>query len=334
MNTDKSLRLGTLEGVLRTASEADWTPIRFTASTAPKPDLITWASVGTGPFNMPFFDDEIDGRLSDSEWFVSRADMVKQYAMNHPGVPLRGIVWHMSRCGSTLARNLLAETDVSVAIGEPSVVNSILGKALQEDGHKMISELLCPVITAIFRPNIDTLQRGYLKCSSWNILLSRSVQEALPDIPAIFVHRDPLLVLASLESQPAGFMDDPTPYYGHFGIRPHPDRRTQTANILAGFLQAALDAETRGYCRFVAYDDILNRMLNGDLPEYFGYKVNPSTRERMIRCALRSSKNLANTFTPDEHAKRALAASTPGLEALSQKHLGELYQEVRCRSRW
>ena len=119
---------------------------------------------------------------------------------------------------------------------------------------------------------------------------------------------------------------------GKYGIEPSDEKLERAANILAAYLRAALEAESQGFCRLVAYPDIIDRFIDGDLPEYFGYEVHPATRKRMLEVSKHNSKKITQSFASDTGSKREYAQSIPGLNELVERTFGDLYPEVLSRS--
>jgi hypothetical protein len=275
---------------------------------------------------------DVQERIKTAPWFTSKSNLLLEYALRSPSVPLKGIVWHMSRCGSTLARNLLAETDRSVVIAEPSLINSIVVDIMEESSNGEATHVLHSAFGCFVRPDGDRLERAYLKCTSWNVLVAQAMHECMPSVPGIFIHRDPLLVLASIAQGAPGWTNEDSFLIGMYGIEPSDEKLERAANILAAYLRAALEAESQGFCRLVAYPDIIPRFIDGDLPEYFGYEVDPATRERLLQASTRNSKAPTLSFTVDADSKREYAKSIPGLIELSERIFGSLYQEVLARS--
>ena len=327
---DPKQRIDTIEGTARLAFEDDWTPVALPNS---KDGclFVIWAKIGTGPFDAPFFDSDAQERLKTAQWFSATHQSLHEYAINSPGVPLKGVVWHMSRCGSTLAKSLLAATDHSVAISEPGFINRIVAR-MSEDPNGPCSTILSSALNCFIRPNGTNLTRGYLKCTSWNVLLAPQMHAQAPSVPCIFIHRDPLLVLASLQKGMPGWTASESFLFDMCGMKAAENPLVRAADILAKYLEEALRAEASGYCRLVAYKDINSRFVDGDLPEYFGYEVTPTVREKMAKVFRFSSKNPSVKFVPDEESKRAFARNIPGLEEIAEKKLGRLYNEILLRT--
>jgi hypothetical protein len=277
------LNLTHWQGVAELSVQDGFTPITILPSNAAQgvPLRVVWAEIGHGPFHAPFFGEDLTVRLADARWFVSTAAPLLAYAIRSPGVPLRGAILHMSRCGSTLARNLLGATDRSLVMSEAGLVNSALAE--------FTTRSLQPAMSGFLRPDGDRLQRGYLKCTSWNVLAAD--REGFPkefNSPEFAASNDPI---------------------------------ERVAIRLRDFLMAAHRLERQGLCRIVKYPEIISRFIDGDLPEYFGYDVDATTRTRMLGVAEFNSKNPGNRFRSDSAEKQQVARESPALNRAYEEHL-------------
>ena len=220
----------------------------------------------------------------------------------------------MSRCGSTLARNLLGAVDGSLVMSEASLVNSALAE--------FTTRSLQPAMSGFLRPDGDRLQRGYLKCTSWNVLAADRLLDSFPGLPMVFIHRNPLEVLVSLSRSPGwgeGFPAGPS----SLELETVESPIERAAIRLRDFIAAAHRLERRGVCRIVEYPDIISRFIDGDLPEYFGYDVDDATRTRMNRAAEFNSKRLQDRFRADTAEKLRGAGENPALMLAYEKYLLE-----------
>ena len=311
------LKLTHWQGVAELSVQDTFTPISILPPNegAGSPLRVLWAEIGHGPFSSPFFHQDLTNRLANARWFVSLPDAILPYAFRSPGVPLRGAILHMSRCGSTLARNLLGATDRSLVMSEADLVNSAIAQ--------FTTRSLQPVFSGFLRPDGNRLQRSYLKCTSWNVLAADRILASFPDLPLVFIQRNSLEVLVSLSRTPGwgedfpGGMNSPELEQAENPIE-------RVAIRLRDFLLAAQRLEQEGRCRIVKYPEIISRFIDGDLPEYFGYEVDEATRSRMLRVAEFNSKNPQTRFRPDSKNKQSVAEESPALKLAYERHLRDL----------
>ncbi|MBC03851.1 MAG: hypothetical protein CMJ34_11210 [Phycisphaerae bacterium] len=289
------------------------------------PDRLLWGEFDETPFSSPFTDEDMHRRASQADWFMSRLEDVDRIRFLSNPLPLRGVVFHMSRCGSTLSRRLLGEVDGAFTLSEPGIVNStIVGSAAPRFGG---------IFSAVLAGKSGRFEGAYLKCTSWNLLHGRTLLDALDGPPAIFIHRDPVEVLASLKRSNSDwhsrlFIGGANP---ELDTDPPPDPDTGNARFLAGLIESALELEKAGRLRFVAYEDILERFIAGDMPEHFGYEVDEATRTRMYDVAGMDSKKPGSRFTSDREEKRRIAEEHPAIRSAAAE-LEELHAEACRRS--
>lgn len=111
-----------------------------------------------------------------------------------------GIVYHVSKCGSTLISQLLKCSDEAIIYSQPPVLNNILMPP-----HRRSKEETVKAIRSVgLRLSQHANKKYILKLESWNTLFSDLISTAFPFTPWIFSIRDPIEVVVSV-------MEDPNP---------------------------------------------------------------------------------------------------------------------------
>ncbi|WP_299004147.1 2OG-Fe(II) oxygenase [uncultured Shewanella sp.] len=112
------------------------------------------------------------------------------------------IIFHLSRCGSTLAAQMLSEINKITVIAEPAIINKVL--ATQEFTDTRKQQILEKIInTFIFQLNE---QYVVFKLSSWNVYSFSLFKRIYPHMKAIFMYRTPSEVIQSHLRHPAGWL--------------------------------------------------------------------------------------------------------------------------------
>ena len=109
------------------ADLARWTPIRFDFS-GPAP-MVDWADLSAERFDEPFFDQTARslGPVQVPSQLV-RTGLDAFVALDsEPSLDPAGMIFHLSRCGSTLVSRLLGALPGVVVVAEPSPLNALLG---------------------------------------------------------------------------------------------------------------------------------------------------------------------------------------------------------------
>jgi hypothetical protein len=109
------------------ADLARWTPIRLDFS-GPAP-TVDWADLSAERIVEPFFDQTVARWVSGPRARpVVRTGLEALVALDtQPSLEPAGIIFHLSRCGSTLVSRLLGTLPGVVVLAEPSPLNALLG---------------------------------------------------------------------------------------------------------------------------------------------------------------------------------------------------------------
>jgi len=181
---------------------ARWTPVRL--SLQPPEATLDWAALSGIRFEEPFFDQTV-ARWADRP--VQRTGLRELALLDaEPSLDPMGFVFHMSRCGSTLVSRLLSTLPGMVVVSEPGPVNALLEidpALVDADARATVLRLL---IRALGRVRFGDERHYVVKLSSWNVRLLPLFRAAFPDVPWVFVHRDPAAVMASILAGPPGWM--------------------------------------------------------------------------------------------------------------------------------
>jgi hypothetical protein len=188
------------------AELADWTPIRLDLS-GPAPAVV-WADLSAERFTDPFFDQTVARWESGpSVRPLVRTGLDELLAVDAaPSLEPAGMIFHVSRCGSTLLSRLLGTLPGVVVVAEPAPLNSLLGLDPARVDHAFLVEAVRLLVRALGRCRHGDERRLVLKCTSWNILRREVLADAFPGTPWIWVQRDPVRVVASLLAEPPGWL--------------------------------------------------------------------------------------------------------------------------------
>jgi hypothetical protein len=289
------------------ADLARWTPIRFDFSgTAP---AIDWADLSEERFVEPFFDQTV-GRWASGPRSTQlvRTGLEALVALDtEPSAEPAGMIFHLSRCGSTLVSRLLGTLPGVVVIAEPSPLNALLGLDPKLVDRAALTQVVRLLVRALGRRRHGDEQRLVLKCTSWNIRQRAILAEAFPDTPWIWVQRDPVRVLTSLLAEPPGWLrlqDWPQRAKQRFGIDPATVPAMTRAEFAARALGSMLDA--------AAAADPAGRLCvdHADLPDAIWGRVSPHFALDVDDAAVVRMTEESRFYSKDS-APRVFAGDTP-----------------------
>lgn len=292
--------------------------------------LADWVDIADTDPTLPFLHDRI-ARAAHS-W---RAALPAASGEVQPSA----LVLHAGRCGSTLVSRALSHLSRCHVLSEPQAVNAVLGV----DGvwpfmpHSARCEALGQVIEALTRSARADQDRVILKLSSWNALHLPLIEEAFPDVPKVFVYRQPEAILVSLREAPAGWMrrtDDPVQAKLFLGGAPAGAGRHPLAfaakvlgRIYATIADAASKPGAAGRWLLIPYSE-LPGVLNGKIPAWLGLHPSGMELQRIAEAAATHAKdaNPQRRFEPDSARKRA--AVTPELAELAERFANAAYHRL------
>jgi hypothetical protein len=286
------------------ADLARWTPIRFDFS-GPVP-VVDWADLTAVRFVDPFFDETVARWVSgpDARPLV-RTGLEALVALDsEPSLEPAGMIFHLSRCGSTLVSRLLRAVPGVVVLAEPAPLNALLRLDPGRVDEATLVRLVRLLVRALGRCRHGDERQLVLKCTSWNIRRRAVLAAAFPEAPWIWVQRDPVRVLASLFAVPPGWLGvqgRPHRAARLFGLDPAAvpamSRDEFAARVLGAMLDAA--ASDPGRRLLIDYADLPAAVWQRVAP-HFGLEADAAAIERMIEESRFYSKDPApRVFTGD-----------------------------------
>lgn len=280
-----------------------------------------WAWFGAEPLRAPFFDESILRFASRplSRMLRTRTTLETIVAGADPHAPApAGFVHHLSRCGSTLIAQMFAADPDTVVLSEPEPLDAVVRWAL-ESGAPLDLQVaaLRGIVAALGRDRSGGTRRVVFKLDSWHVMALPLFKAAFPDVPWVFVYRNPVEVLVSQRRQrgihtvagllPPHIVDIP----GAEGM----DADDYAAHVLKRMGEAVLDHWHLGGGLLVDYTELPDAIPNRIAP-HFGIVPDSAQRSAMAAVATRSAKAPGERFVPDSAAKRA--AATPTIAAAAR----------------
>jgi hypothetical protein len=273
---------------------AQWTPIRLILQ--PPDPAIDWCDLRGIRYAEPFFDQTVLRWTQGPEARpVLRTGLQELAALDgEPSLDPTGFIFHLSRCGSTLASRLLSTMPGMIVSAEPGPINALLelDPALVDEAAR--AGVLRLLIRALGRIRAGDETRHIVKLSSWNVRQLPLFRQAFPAVPWVWVHRAPAEILASILAGPPGWMllqRFPQRAAALFGFDP---AETATpaefaARVLASMIEAWL-AHADPSALTVEYRDLPDAVWQRVAP-HFGLEVEDGDIRRMEEEARYSAKD-------------------------------------------
>ncbi|HZO92298.1 MAG TPA: hypothetical protein VFB22_00895 [Candidatus Baltobacteraceae bacterium] len=309
-----------------------WTPIRI--SGPPQNPVVEWAVIGA-PFAEPFFEQSAHAAMERpfNLAFARRTPFaaLERLADEESGLEPDGLIFHMSRCGSTLVAQMLARLDATIVLSEAQPFEAVLRPYRltggDPDGALTVRRLRA-LAAVLGRPHRNE-RRLFLKLHARHVLELEMFERAFPATPWIFAFREPRAVLRSQARQPGtevlpGTIDPPP--RGVVPARDAFDADDYAAQVLAALCEAALARASSPRARFVAYESLPDGVERTILP-WFGVTPNGAERER-LRAIARADTKREGAFD----AARDRDPVSEALDRLAARRLDDVYARLCARA--
>jgi hypothetical protein len=315
---------------------ADW-PGRnwLPAALVPAPGqlAIDWVHFGEVPLHDSFFEDSlrrakrlpINALLKVCTPLNVLARPLPADATNAPD----GLIFHMSRCGSTLVSQMLAAMPGNIVVSEAPPLDTIVQMAHShpEAPPEQRIALLRGMAAALGRGRFGNRRHYVIKTDSWHSLALPLFRAAFPDTPWLFLFRDPTEVMVS-QMRIRGSQTVPgTQLDPIFAISDQLSLSAEDyiARVLNRVAQAAVDHADIGGGLLVDYAELPDAVERRILP-HFGINPDPEALTAMRVAATWDAKSPSFAFEPDAEDKRRNAGEA--VRAAVAAHLDEPHREL------
>lgn len=294
---------------------------------------LAWCDFRDVPLQKPFFIHDVYHRafLPDPQFALTSLDLLLEAEQVLRGLRPNGFIFHMSSCGSTLLANMLRALPRNLSLGEPNVLGSLLAFGGLQGGGRA-ADLFRNGVNALGQRRLGIEENYVIKFSSATTIFLPIIIQAFPDVPSVFLYRDPVEVLVSN-------MKVPTQVWVFDSEVTGLDSRVMTevnsaVENCAVALQHSIEAflsHSTGNHLIANYSQISPRLLERII-EFFGISVTSSELDRMLSVGKHHAHRPEVEFDPDMNQKRE--AASPKVREVAQKYLRELYErleEIRIR---
>lgn len=315
-----------------------WLPIRVNWSGAEP--MIGWVYAGDVRFTEPFFDHTIERLLQKPFNLAFRrltdVDALRLSAAELPTIKPTGFIFHMSRCGSTLVSRMLASLEQNVAISEASPLDWMIRANVRRPEITSTEHInwIRWMTGALAQKREPCAEHFFVKFDAWHTLYFDLIEEAFPDVPWIFIYRNPAEVLVSHEKQRSsatlpGAIEHRIDGLSLIESLQFP-REEYPAFVLAEICRAALAKRDSVNGKFVNYTS-LPQFVCGDLLRHFNVEYSNDDIARMSEAASYNAKSPSVKFTSDTEEKRREASGE--IDAIAEKYFGTIYEELEAAAR-
>jgi len=322
-----------------------WLPANL--SLGPGRPEVTWLDLAGIKFEEPFFRDTVlRARASKppaAERKTGLQPLLRALEGGESLIEPSGIIFHISRCGSTLLGNALRLADGCTVLSEPGPVNEVLLADLSSvpsSSHWEHGDIRGGILKALVHVLGDSggeRRQVVLKLTSWNILLISRVRSLWPDVPIVTMTRDPTEVAVSNLLEPSTWLkqikNSPKEASRIFGWHENNSLLMSTAEFNARVIGC--------YCRAAQQPGLMARILDYDeldsaavreVGEMFGLRLPKRDEGRMGEIFRTYAKDpLGKRPFKDDRRRKQEAADSRLRAAIEQWASGD-YLRLRAQS--
>lgn len=167
-----------------------------------------WLNMGDIRFEEPFFDHTLS-RIKALPRNVKKfkpagaISLLPGWAKEIEAVKPAAIIFHVSRCGSTLVTQSLSLDPANIVLSEVPFFDEILRLSVQHPGtgDNNIDEWLNAAIHFYGQKRTGEEKRMFIKTDCWHIFFYERLRKLFPGIPFVLLYRTPDEVLQSQQKR-------------------------------------------------------------------------------------------------------------------------------------
>jgi hypothetical protein len=287
-------------------------------------DGVDWAHFAAAPTGPSFFANAARRALARPlnrllRWRTGLDDFIDNApdALRAPD----GLIFHMSRCGSTLVSRMLGALPEAAVVTEPAPLDSIVHLALRGDWPE--ARRIAAVRAMVGALGRRRAGRYFVKLNAWHALALPLFRAAFPAVPWLFLYREPAEILASQMKERGTEMTPeimPSRLYGIDGGTGLAGE-VYCALVLERIAKAALSESDGGL--FVDHADLPGAVAGAILP-HFGVGPGEIGHASLDSIAGRDAKRPARPFAATR------PAIAPEVRAAADAHLAAIHAGLKA----
>lgn len=175
-----------------------WIPYKLVEKN--KDVYFEWVYLGDKKYVDPFFDETISkckSHLYNSKPFkvISTIENLIDWSSELISVELKSLVFHVSRCGSTMLSQSLVTSSENVMISEAPIIDEVLRSNLFDLDKK--NSIIKSVIALLGQKRFQEQKNLIIKLDAWHIFNANQLRDIFPELPFFLLYRNPIEVLKS-----------------------------------------------------------------------------------------------------------------------------------------
>lgn len=315
-----------------------WTPVRFYWRQAQP--FVDWAQTEGVRFTDPFFEQTVALCLQHPFNLLFRpqtpVELLGELAAQRPGLAPDGFIFHLSRCGSTVIARMLGALPQNVVISEAQTIDSILRARFYNPAvtNEQQIDWLRWLVSVLGQRRTGVEQHYFIKFDGWHTFALPLIRRAFPNVPCVFIYREPLAVLVSHGRQVTSWMMP-----GHLppqllGLDMNSVLSLTLEEYCARMLAqicATASEQARAWPLLLVNHDELPDVVTDKLLDHFGIAYTPAELDSM-RAPTAFHAKLPDVPYVDDKKEKCDAASAE-VRRLAEQLVGPCYEELEALRR-
>ena len=166
---------------------------------------LCWMDMQGVKLSEPFFQQTVErlrAELPARPEIFTEFDALVQLEKISDSLRPSGFIFHSSRCGSTLVANACRALSNSIVISEAYAIDKLVGRFTTDGDDGGVKELLYSIfvrgaVNALGQRTTGKESHFFVKFSSCSVAQLARIQRIWPDVPWLFLYRDPTETMVS-----------------------------------------------------------------------------------------------------------------------------------------
>jgi len=310
--------------------------------------LVYFADIKTHPLLDWKFIYTIE-RLSKSgeidDFFSTDLAILESDDLAHDGLEPDGLIFHVSRCGSTLLTKALGrdQSNLTITQGGPlqegfwaAITGLWNGEPEINDRNKLMLRNLILLMARKRRPEY---RHCFVKFISWNIIYYDLIRATFPKTPALYIYRDPVEVIATVLKETTAVLraKGTSRSSSLTGLKASDTANMSDAQYLSHcykyYFHVAHSAAEKGNLKLVNYSDLKHpENFESILERGFGLRPGPEELNTMREQYLYFSKDDTDRTFFRDYKEDSTGTLDPESHRLIHEICGEALQKLDMAS--
>ena len=273
----------------------------------------------------PFFQQTVDRAKADGtkrRELFTEFDVLLQLEKQLDSVQPTGLIFHSSRCGSTLVANACRAINNSIVLSEANPIDKLVTRFITDAGDvktSLYSVFLRGVVHALAQRRTGNEELLFIKFACCSFAQIDRIRRIWPNVPWLFLYRDPVeTIVSNMKDVPPWLLDhDRRVLASIAGASPAEVAEMHLEELCAmtiGSLFRTAHRLANDGQLLLNYKQLSVPVISSVLSFF---KVRPSTEE------LETIERASQTYSKEAGAKRTFVADTDSKQKLASKAVRE-----------